>query len=97
MKIQLRKFGTTLTSRQLGKEAYLAYKPNFKNIDENEEVEVDFAGVDVFSPSWGGEFLTALLEEFGDRLVLSNTENPSVKATLEILRDLEGKMFRVLS
>ncbi|MDA1060989.1 MAG: DUF4325 domain-containing protein [bacterium] len=94
MKIELKKFGNILTSRQLGKEAYLAFKPNMRNVGKSEEIEVDFSGVDVFSPSWGDEFLTPLIEEFGQNVVLSNTDNSSVKATLELLTELEGKHFK---
>lgn len=98
MKIDLQKFGTTLTSRQLGKEAYLAFKPSLGDLTEGEQVEVDFSGVDTFSPSWGDEFLSPLLDQFGARLVLTNTKNnPSVKVTLELLESLEGKHFQVLS
>lgn len=97
MKIDLKKFGNILTSRQMGKEAYLAFKPNLKDIAKNEQIEIDFSGVDVFSPSWGDEFLTPLIGEFGKRIFLSNTENPSVKATLELMTDLEGKQFKIAS
>ena len=97
MKIDLKKFGNLLTSRQMGKEAYLAFKPNLQDVAKNEQIEIDFSGVDVFSPSWGDEFLTPLISEFGDRVSLSNTDNPSVKATLELLTDLEGKQFKIVS
>lgn len=98
MKIELKKFGTTLTSRQLGKEAYSAFKPNLPEIKEEEQVEVDFSGVDTFSPSWGDEFLTPLQDKFGDKLVLINTkDNLSVKVTLELLETLEGKYFQAIS
>ena len=97
MKIDLKKFGNILTSRQSGKEAYLAFKPNLRDVAENEKIEIDFSGVDVFSPSWGDEFLSPLVSEFGKRVVLSNTDNPSVKATLELLTDLEGKRFKIVS
>ncbi len=95
MIITLKKFGTTLTSRQLGKEALAAFKPNLSNISDDELVEIDFEGVTTFSPSWGDEFLSPLLEQYGERLVLVNTDNPSVKATLELLRNLEGKNFKI--
>lgn len=95
MIIYLKKFGTTLTSRQLGQEAFKAFKPSLAAVTQDETIEVDFEGVVTFSPSWGDEFLSPLLEMYGDRLVLSNTENPSVKATLSLLDDLEGKKFRV--
>lgn len=95
MVIELRKFGTTLISRQTGKEAFLAAQSLLKNIKENETLEVDFSGVLTFSPSWGDEFLTPLLNIYGDRLVLKNTSNLSVKATLEILQTTLGKQFKV--
>lgn len=97
MKIDLKKFGNILTSRQMGKEAYLAFKPNLQDVTKNEQIEIDFSGVDVFSPSWGDEFLSPLVSELGERIILSNTNNPSVKATLELLTDLEGKHFKIAS
>lgn len=97
MKIDLKKFGNILTSRQMGKEAYLAFKPNMQNVTKDEQIEIDFSGVDVFSPSWGDEFLTPLIKEFGKKIILSNTDNPSTKATLELLTDLEGKRFKIVS
>ena len=90
MIIELKKFGTTLISRQTGKEASLASQSLFKDLKDDEMIEVDFDGVSTFSPSWGDEFLTPLLNRYGDRLVLKNTNNPSVKATLEILQTTIG-------
>ena len=85
MIIELKKFGTTLVSRPSGKEAWLAFQPTFKDIAENEEMVIDFAGVVVLTPSWADEFLTPLVTRFKDRVKLRNTDNASVKATLEIL------------
>ena len=95
MIIYLRKFGTTLTSRQAGREALAAFRSSLEGVGEAEIVEVDFEGVITFSPSWGDEFLTFLRERFGNRLVLLNTENPSVMATLELLEEVSQKRFRV--
>ncbi|MFH0854630.1 MAG: hypothetical protein V1891_04015 [bacterium] len=53
MTIYLKKFGTTLTGRQFGKESYAAFKPTLREIKESEEVEIDFEGVITFTPSWG--------------------------------------------
>jgi len=97
MIIELKKFGTTLISRQTGKEASLAARSFFKNVKSDEIIEVDFDGVLTFSPSWGDEFLTPLLNTYGDRLVLKNTTNPSVKATLEILQTTIGKQFKIFN
>ncbi len=93
MIIQLNKFGTTLLSRQAGKEAALICQALLKDIKRNEEIEVDFEGVSTFSPSWGDEFLTPLLGEYKDNLILKNTDNPSVQATIDILQSVLGKRF----
>jgi len=93
MKIELKKFGTTLISRQTGREAYSAFLPSLNTVPESEEVVVDFSDVITFSPSWGDEFLSKLLDRFGDRLVLIKTDNPSVLATVEILEQVTNKKF----
>lgn len=93
MNIELRKFGTTLISRQTGREAFLALQPFLKDVKGDEMVEVDFDGVLTFSPSWGDEFLTPLLNTYGERMILKNTSNPSVQATLDILEKTIGKNF----
>lgn len=94
MTIQLKKFGTTLISRQTGRESFLALQPMLKDIKDSENIEIDFEGVLTFSPSWGDEFLTPLLVEYGDRLILKNTANLSVQATMDILEKSTGKKFR---
>ena len=91
MIIELKKFGVTLTSRQLGKEAYSAFKPSLAQIDNNEIIEIVFDGVNTLSPSWADEFLTPLKKEYGDRLSLKSSDNPSVMATIKLLEDI-GQM-----
>jgi len=93
MTIFLKKFGTTLNGRQFGKESIAAIEPSLRDIKNNEEIVVDFEGVVTFTPSWGDEFLDPLLDRFGGRLVLKNTENPSVQATLKLLKKIYGKNF----
>jgi hypothetical protein len=90
MKIKLVKFGNLLTSRQDGREALAAIAPQLKNLSENEIIEIDFEGVVTFTPSWADEFITNLIERFGKRVSLKNTDNPSVKATLNILERLRN-------
>ena len=85
MKIKLRKFGNILTSRQDGREALAALSPWLQNLTENEQIVIDFEEVVTFTPSWADEFITKLDEQFGNRVILINTNNPSVKATLDIL------------
>jgi len=93
MTIFLEKFGTVLSSRQSGREAYAAYLPTLNAITNHEEVIVDFAGVSSFSPSWADEFITPLQEKFRDRIVLINTQNPSVALTIKMLEQIHGVLF----
>lgn len=93
MKIELKKFGITLISRQAGKEAWAAFQPTLAQLPPGEVLTVDFDGVITFSPSWGDEFLTPLLRQFGDRLILQPTNNPSVTITVELLETTHHKKF----
>lgn len=93
MNIELKKFGTTLISRQAGREAYSAFSPSLRDVKPDELVDVDFDGVITFSPSWGDEFLRPLFEAYGHRLILKNTTNPSVLATLETLEKVNNLKF----
>lgn len=88
MKLQFSKFGTTLVSRQSGREAFAAIQPLLAQMKDDEILEVSFEGVVTFSPSWGDEVITALKQKFGDRLILQSTHNPSVLATLELLESI---------
>jgi hypothetical protein len=88
MKIELKKFGDILTSRQDGREALAAIEPLLLNVSENEKVEVDFEGVTTFTPSWADEFITKLIDRFGGRVHFVNDDNPSVRVTLELLKRL---------
>ncbi len=97
MIIELKKFGTTLISRQTGKEAFLAFQPALVNVKNGEAIEIDFEGVLTFSPSWGDEFLTPLFNKYGEKLILKNTNNPSVKFTLEMLQESLNKKFKIIS
>lgn len=91
MRIELKKFGTTLISRQNGREAWAAFQPQRMILKDKEKLEIDFNGVITFSPSWGDEFLTPLIKQYGPRVVLMDTDNPSVKATLELLETINQK------
>ena len=94
MKIELKKFGTTLISRQNGREAFAAFQTQLTALGENENLELDFNGIITFSPSWGDEFLNPLLKKYDIRLILINTDNPSVKATLELFEQINQKAFK---
>lgn len=95
MKIQLEKFGSILTSRPAGKDAYAGFLSVLNTIADDETVEVDFNGVSSLSPSWGDEFLTPLLGKFGERLLLIHAKNLSVSMTIETLEETNGIKFQV--
>lgn len=94
MTIHVTKFGSVLTSRQAGKEAYEAFLPTLSGLNDRENILVDFDGVSSFSPSWGDEFLTPLQKRFGDRLTLKNITNPSVSLTITTLERSNGSKFK---
>jgi len=89
MIIELNKFGTTLTSRQDGKEAYSAYQSTLESVSDTEEITIDFDGVVTFTPSWADEFITPILKIYCNRVKLIHTNNPSVEATLRLLEKIK--------
>lgn len=90
MIIQLKKFGTTLTSRQLGKEAYLAFNNTLATVNKDEEIVIDFDGVNTLSPSWADEFITPLAKERPDKITIKKTDNLSVDETIKLLKSIHG-------
>jgi len=93
MRVELKKFGTTLISRQAGSEALKAFQSTLQDVKPNEELEIDFSGVLTFSPSWGDEFLTPLWDRFGDNFILLESDNMSVQATLKLLQEIKKRQF----
>lgn len=96
MRIELKKFGTTLISRQAGLEAFKAFQSTLQEMKKGEDLEIDFSGVLTFSPSWGDEFLSPLLDQFGDKLVLLASDNMSVQATLKLLEEIKKRSFKIV-
>ena len=88
MTIELKKFGTTLTSRDSGREAYRAIDSELRNLKEDEEIVLDFSGVNTFSPSWGDEFVVNIIKNTKSKVFLLNTENKSVVETLKLLSEI---------
>ena len=88
MKIEMVKFGEFLISRPAGREAWLAMTAYIlPKIKKDETIEVDFAGVKVLTPSWADEVVTKLKNKF-DKVILLNTDNSSVKASLKIIEEM---------
>lgn len=95
MKLQLEKFGKTLLSRELGSEALKAFQPTLRDLPKDENLEIDFAGVLTLSPSWADEFLSPLLNQLDVKLILLQSDNLSVIATLRILHEVNKKPFKI--
>ncbi len=95
MKIEFKKFGTTLISRESGREAFKVIGRDLRDLSENENFILDFDGVSTFSPSWGDETLTPLYQRYGSKLILKNTKNLSVKATIELLQKIKDFKFTI--
>ena len=94
MKLQLEKFGKTLISRELGSEAFKAFQTTLRELPKGQELEIDFSGVLTLSPSWADEFLSPLLSQLGDRLIILPSDNLSVHATLKILEEANKESFK---
>ena len=84
MIINVNNFGDMLMSRPAGREAFLLAKAYvFRDLKENDDIILDFDGVKVLAPSWADEFITGVKSEYSNQMQYINTENPSVKASLE--------------
>lgn len=91
MRIELKKFGTTLLSRQAGSEALKAFQADLRNLAETESLEIDFNGIFTFTPSWADEFITPLVEKLSKRLILLPTDNTAVNTTIQFLDSIRKK------
>lgn len=86
MTIQMRKFGTVLNSRPAGREALLAISPTLPPASpEAEDIELDFAAVEVLTPSFAEEFVIGLLDRYPGHVRFKNTDNVTVLTTLDFL------------
>ena len=72
-------------------------QPTLRELSKDEELEIDFSGVLTFSSSWADEFLSPLLDQLGDRLILLPSDNLSVHATLRILQEVNRRSFKIKS
>lgn len=87
MRIELRKFGEILTSRPAGHEAFLVMRAYLKPKDAHEQIELDFSGVRVMTPSWLGEVLDGLKKTYPHRVVCLPSKNPTVVESLKAIEE----------
>jgi hypothetical protein len=91
MTVEIKKFGTILISRQLGREALAAFFSDFNELKE--EIIIDFEGLNVLSPSWADEFITPLHKKFKEKLIIKKSDNSSVIETLALLEKVNNVKF----
>ena len=85
MILELRKIGSVLDSRPAGREALLAIRPQLQGA---KEIEIDFTDVNVLTPSFADEFITPLVEEYGEHISFRHTgSNITVGKTLAFLAE----------
>jgi hypothetical protein len=81
MRIQMKKFGTLLNSRPAGREAALRIFQIANGFLNDKEMILDFAGVEVLTPSFADELIRLLKERYED-IKIENTETPAVRDTI---------------
>lgn len=94
MTIQIKRFGEILTSRSEGREAGLLLLANELRISEK-QIELDFTGVLVITPSWLGVLINTLNEVETRKFSYINLTNASVKASVETTEGMPGSSSRL--
>ena len=57
----------------------------FRELQETDEIILDFNEVKVLAPSWADEFISGIKLTYPNTLQYINTENPSVEASLSVV------------
>lgn len=94
MKIEMRKFGSLLNGRPAGKEVALRIFQIVNGFINDKEIVLDFAGVEILTPSFADELINLLREKYGEKEIkIENTETPAVKDTMALIMKeaLSGK------
>lgn len=90
MNVEMKKFGLILNSRPDGNEAALRLFQIVNGSPDN-NINLDFSGVLVLTPSFADEFLTRVKERYGTdkNLMILNADAPVVKSALEFVTEDE--------
>ncbi|MBU4370006.1 STAS-like domain-containing protein [Patescibacteria group bacterium] len=84
MNIVMKKFGILLNSRPAGREAALRIFQIVNGSIDEKEVILDFAGVEILTPSFADELLYLLKDKYKaiKEIKVKNTETPVVADTI---------------
>ncbi len=85
--INVCQFGNVLSSRVHGMQAWLLiYRILAKKVIEKEKIFVNFDNVQVMSHGWADEFLSSLMKQYPNQIILLPSNNASVKMSLEFVK-----------
>ncbi len=87
--LQISKYGQFLTSRPEGREAALAAWAYHENLHKSSEVNFDFTGVIVLTPSWLSEFVNTLRDHGIKKINYQAEQNLSVQRSIQTVCDDE--------
>jgi hypothetical protein len=87
--LKLKKFGQVFSSRSEGREAALNFFSYILDDKKCSSLELDFEDVLIMTPSWLSEFLQTLRKNGIENFIYVNTENITVKNSLEIIKMAE--------
>ncbi|MGZ3748012.1 MAG: STAS-like domain-containing protein [Pseudobdellovibrionaceae bacterium] len=91
MVLQIKKFGDRLISRPEGRDAAIVIRNQFLSKTKDRELELDFEGVKVLTPSWLDEILQEIFKTHPrEVLTFSNTSNASVRVSLETVLEQDS-------
>jgi len=93
MIIELKKFGNILNSRQLGREALLAFSSQLEECDRADKIYIDFSGLASLSPSWADEFLVPIFKKFPNKVILKKEKNIPITFVTNILEKANNIKF----
>ncbi len=92
IRILMNKYGNLLNNRPSAKEAFLRMNQIINTEDKDTIIVLDFAGVEVLSPSYADEILTQLKKKYGKKRVeVENANAQVVKKTIEEVLSLQDK------
>lgn len=83
MTVQMSKFNTVLNGRPVAREAALRIQQIVNGSAQKEDVVLDFAGVEVLSPSYADELMTVLRAKYGNEKVKIVNASQAVSETFE--------------
>lgn len=94
MLINMADYGDMLMSRTTGREDFLKTEAYLLQNLKDGEIILDFKDVKVLTPSWADEFITGLKNKNRFKITYLNTDNPSIKASLQtILEPIDIKKY----